>query len=265
MNEKQTAIHAATEAAKFIKQNLGKTSSGDISNKSPFDFVTEIDKQCERQIIEIILREFPEHEILAEETGASVQKNSHRWIIDPLDGTTNFIHGLPHSAVSIAHEIDGSVVLGVVYDPYRDELFFAEAGRGAYCNNTRLRVSARDDLTQCLIATGFPFRNKHLLNSYWEALSKIFLEVSGIRRTGSATLDLAYVAYGRFDGFWELKLSPWDIAAGHLIIKEAGGIISDFNGEQNHIIDGNVVAGNACAHAFMLKTVQSVFGDSRIL
>lgn len=261
MTEKQTAIRAATEAGKFIKQNLGKLSKADISNKNPFDYVTEIDKQCEQRIIDIILREFPGHEILAEETGASDHKHNHRWIIDPLDGTTNFIHGLPHSAVSIALEVEGEIILGVVYDPYRDELFFAERGRGAYCNKNRLQVSEQQDLNQCLIATGFPFRNKHLLTNYWQALSQIFLEVSGIRRTGSATLDLAYVACGRFDGFWEMKLSPWDIAAGHILVKEAGGVICDFEGEFNHIWTGDVVAGNPCAHNFILKKVQAIFSN----
>jgi len=262
MTEKQLAITAATEAGNFFKQNLGKISSSDISSKNPFDYVTEIDKKCEQLIIDTILREFPEHEILAEETGASDHKHAHRWIIDPLDGTTNFIHGLPHSAVSIAHEIEGEIILGVIYDPYRDELFFAEKERGAYCNNTRLQVSAQQNLNQCLIATGFPFRNKHLLTKYWQALSQIFLEVSGIRRTGSATLDLAYVACGRFDGFWELKLSPWDIAAGHIILIEAGGVICDFNGEQNHIWSGNVVAGNSCAHNFILEKVKTIFTEN---
>lgn len=261
MTEKQTAIKAATEAGKFIKQNLGKISFADISNKNPFDYVTEIDKQCEQRIIDTILREFPAHEILAEESGATDNNHSHRWIIDPLDGTTNFIHGMPHSAVSIAYEIDGEIKLGIIFDPYRDELFFAEQGRGAYCNNNKIQISHENDLNRCLIATGFPFRNKDMLNNYWQALSQIFLEVSGIRRTGSATLDLAYVACGRFDGFWELKLSPWDIAAGHLIIKEAGGVICDFNGEQNHIWSGNVVAGNRCAHNFILQKVQTIFNN----
>ncbi len=259
MTPKKVAISAALKAGKIIKDSLGTISSNDIENKNVFDYVTVIDKKSEQFIIDSIQKYFPDHEILAEESGKSNKRNESCWIIDPLDGTTNFIHGYPNSAVSIALEKNKEVILGVVYDPYRDELFYGEKGKGAFLNNRQIHVSKRTNLNHCLVATGFPFRNKNLLSLYWQVLSAIFMEVSGVRRTGSAALDLAHIACARFDGFWELKLSPWDVAAGSLIIQEAGGKITDFEGKNNYIWTGNVIASNNKIHDFLINKVMNVF------
>ncbi|HDP97634.1 MAG TPA: inositol monophosphatase [bacterium] len=259
MTVKQTAIAAALGAGKILRDGVGSVEHDDIEKKNPFDYVTKIDTKSEQHIINLISAQFPDHEILAEESGASPQKNGNRWIIDPLDGTTNFIHSYPQVAVSIAFEVNAEIMMGVVYDPFRDELFVAEKGNGAYCNGKKISVSHRSDLSQCLIATGFPFKNRDLLSLYWQVLSEIFMHVSGIRRTGSAALDLAHIACGRFDGFWELKLSPWDVAAGSLLISESGGKITDFENQSNHIWSGDVIATNSLIHNFILSSVQKVF------
>jgi myo-inositol-1(or 4)-monophosphatase len=259
MTPHEVAILSATEAGKILRDQIGKIQSEHVMNKRPFDYVTAIDRQCEALIIQNIKKYFPTHEILAEESGNSEHRDSYCWIIDPLDGTTNFIHGVPHCSVSIALAKDNDIILGVIYDPFRDELFYAEQGKGAFCNHKPIRVSSQKNENYCLVATGFPFKNKELLNQYWTALSEIFLKISGIRRTGSAALDLAYVACGRFDGFWELRLSPWDIAAGSIIILEAGGKITDFEEKSNHIWNGNVIATNAMIHDFILRIVQKTF------
>jgi len=262
MSPKKVAIDAAKKAGELIKESLGTISSEKIQNKDVFDYVTNVDKESEQLIIDLIHKHFPAHEILAEESGETGCEHSHRWIIDPLDGTTNFIHSYPNSAVSIALEENGTLILGVIYDPYRDELFCAEKGRGAFLNDSPIQVSKRSNLSFCLIATGFPFRNKDFLSLYWQVLSEIFLKVSGVRRTGSAALDLAHIACGRFDGFLELKLSPWDVAAGSVIIQEAGGKITDFAGENNHVRTGNVIASNSLIHDFLLQKVKNVFPEN---
>ncbi|MDZ7332819.1 MAG: inositol monophosphatase [candidate division KSB1 bacterium] len=259
MTFKQLAIATARQAGAILRDNLGQYGTYHAENKSPFDYVTEVDRTCEQFIINSITEHFPDHEILSEESGRNKNDNEFCWIVDPLDGTTNFIHGNPHIAVSIALQHAGKIILGVVYDPFRDEMYSAERGKGAYCNNKPIHVSHLNQINRCLIATGFPFRCKELLDEYWKVLSAIFMAVSGIRRTGSAALDLAYVACGRFDGFWELRLSPWDIAAGSLLIEEAGGKISDFEGEDNHIWVGDVVASNGMIHDFILSEVKKVF------
>ncbi len=262
MTPKELAFSIITQAGKILRENIGKITANDVEDKRPFDYVTEIDKACEQLIIAAINKNFPDHEILAEESGRNNNKNHYRWIIDPLDGTTNFIHGFPHSAISIALQKEDSIILGVTYDPYRDELYHAERGKGAYCNHKRIYVSRQTESKNCLIATGFPFKNKYLLDQYWRVLSEIFLAVSGIRRTGSAALDLAYVACGRFDGFWEAKLSPWDVAAGAIMIEEAGGKITDFEGTGNHLWNGDVVASNGVIHDFMMSKIQKVFSSN---
>lgn len=259
MSFKELAVSTAMQAGKVLKENIGRISTVRVEDKNPFDYVTEIDKKCERIIIESIKENFPDHEILAEESGKSDHQHRFCWIIDPLDGTTNFIHGNPHNSISIALQDRDDTILGVIYDPYRDEMFYAEKGQGAYCNDDRISVSDEGDVSNCLIATGFPFKSRHLLDRYWQVLSEIFMNVSGIRRTGSAALDLAYVACGRFDGFWELKLSPWDIAAGSLIVQEANGKITDIEGNNNHIWTGNVVATNGLIQNFILDKVKKIF------
>ncbi len=259
MTPKELAILAAQSAGKLVRTSIGTITPDDVQDKRPFDYVTAVDKACERLIIDLIRKHYPEHEILAEESGNSPQKNSFRWIIDPLDGTTNFIHHFPHSGVSIALEQENEIILGVVYDPYRDELFWAERGGGAFCNGKPIAVSNHARLSHCLIATGFPFKNKELIDRYLSVLAAIFMAVSGIRRTGSAALDLTYVACGRFDGFFELQLSLWDIAAASLIVQEAGGKITDFEGHENRLQSGNIIASNSLIHQFMLAEVQKIF------
>jgi myo-inositol-1(or 4)-monophosphatase len=259
MTPKELAISIVYQAGEILRKNIGKITADDVEDKRPFDYVTEIDKASEQLIINSIKEHFPNHEILAEESGKNQNTNSYRWIIDPLDGTTNFIHGYPHSSISIALQKEDKMILGVIYDPYRDELYYAEKNKGAYCNQKRIHVSRQVNINNCLIATGFPFKSRHLLDRFWKVLSAIFMDVSGVRRTGSAALDLAYVACGRFDGFWELKLSPWDIAAGAIIIEEAGGKITDFEGKENHTWTGNVIASNGIIHDFMMSKVQKVF------
>ena len=182
--------------------------------------------------------------------------------MDPLDGTTNFIHGFPVFAVSVALEHENSIVLGATYDPSRRELFLAQKGKPSTLNGRPIQVSKRRKLDEALVATAFPWRKRSILSRYLEGFTQVFERVSDVRRTGSAALDLAYVACGRCEGFWELGLSPWDIAAGHLLVLEAGGYISDFNGEDKHIWIGDVVAGNQSIHAFLLSSVREVFGGN---
>lgn len=260
---KDTAIKAAKLAGKLLVDNLGKITSRDIERKRKFDFVTEIDLESERLIISTIKGCFPEHAIFSEESDKeSSVRGQYRWIIDPLDGTTNYIHAYPAFAVSIALEYEQEIILGVIYDPLRNELFYGEKGGGAFLNGKDIHVSHISELKDSLLATGFPFRSKEYLDIYLTAFASLFRQVSGIRRAGSAALDFAHLACGRCDGFWEIGLSPWDIAAGSLLIEEAGGVITDFNGGHQHIWNGNVVAGNKFIHGEVLKVVKEVFQGS---
>jgi myo-inositol-1(or 4)-monophosphatase len=218
-----------------------------------------VDTESEKVIIDTIRTACPDHQFLAEESLREEGAGGHRWIIDPLDGTTNFIHGYPVFSVSIALELEGEVVLGVVLDPLRKELFTAEDGRGAFLNGTPLRVSGTQALEGALVATGFPFRQKTLLDPYLDAFKQILLLVSDLRRAGSAALDLAHLAAGRCDGFFELGLSPWDMAAGCLMIREAGGVVSDFGGGGEYLKTGNIVAGTPVTHPELLKEVRAAF------
>lgn len=250
-----TAVTAARTAGDFILKHLGQLTSADIHVKQTFDFVTRADLQSESIILEAIGRKFPTHSFLTEESETAETPREFRWIIDPLDGTTNYIHGFPVFAVSIALEHKGDIVIGVVFDPLRDELFHAVKGQGSYLNNKRINVSAVSSIQSSLVSTGFPFRKKEMTDSYLRVFSEVFHEVSDLRRAGSAALDLAYVASGRCDGFFELNLSPWDIAAGSLLIGEAGGCISDFRGENSYMKSGNVVAGNQFVHSQLVKII----------
>jgi len=259
MKPLEVAISAATQAGKILYDSLGRLKSNQVKTKQLFDYVTKVDQDSERVIIDIIRSNFPDHSILAEETGESERKSLYRWIIDPLDGTTNYIHSFPFCAVSIALEFEKEIIMGIIYDPFRDELFRAEKNKGAFLNDNRINVSKENELSGCLIATGFPFKHKNLLASYLQTFSTIFQKVSGIRRAGSAALDLAYVACGRFDGFWEIKLSPWDIAAGDILVREAGGNLTDIIGEQNYIFSGNIVATNGLIHSPILSIIKNVF------
>jgi myo-inositol-1(or 4)-monophosphatase len=228
-----------------------------IGAKGRSDFVTEVDHAAERIIVDILLKAYPDHAILAEESGAS-GASEYTWIIDPLDGTTNFIHGFPQYAVSIALRHRDLITQAVVYDPTRNELFTATRGRGAFLNERRIRVSRRDRLNESLIGTGFPFRSLEHLDDYVRMFKAITEHTAGIRRPGAAALDLAYVAAGRLDGFWEIGLSPWDMAAGSLLILEAGGLVSNFDGDPGYLEDGHIVCGAPKIFPPLLQLVRGV-------
>ncbi len=249
-----TAIRAARKAGDIINRNIDRVNEIRVGSKGPHDFVTEIDQRAEAAIVEIIQRAYPEHGILAEE-GTRIESQDYEWIIDPLDGTTNFIHAVPSLAVSIGVRRQNRLEHAVVYDPLRNELFTASRGGGAHLNDRRLRVSQRRDLDDSLIATGFPFRDFSYLDEYLAIFKNLMQKTAGLRRAGSAALDLAYVAAGRYDGFWEFHLKPWDVAAGALLIQEAGGLATDFHGEQDFLQSGNIVAGNLRIHALLLQHI----------
>ena len=249
------AVRAARNAGNIIVRAMEHIERLNITEKSENDFVTEVDKAAEKEIIRTIHNAYPSHAIMAEESG--IQGDSDfQWIIDPLDGTTNYLHGFPQFAVSIALKNKQTIEQAVVYDPLRQELFTASRGRGAHLNDRRIRVSSRRNLDGALLGTGFPFKQQQDLDVYLETFKALFPMTAGIRRAGSAALDLAYVASGRLDGFWELGLNPWDIAAGALLIEEAGGFISDFSGNQNFMESGNVVAANPKIQKMMLNLIQ---------
>lgn len=255
----ETAIKAAQSAAVILLENFGKISARDIREKNKNDFLTFVDEQAEQKIITIIKEKYPQHAILAEESGAHSQSHDFQWIIDPLDGTRNYITGIKIFGISIALKYKADIILGVVLDPLREELFWAEKSKGAYLNGKLIQVSNRKSLKNCLLATGFPFKYKNFLHPYLSSFEEIFNNASGIRRMGAACIDLAYLATGRFDGFWEIGLNPWDIAAGSLIIQEAGGRISDFWGSNNYLFSGYFIASNGLIHDQMLKLIQKQF------
>ena len=259
---KQTAIDCVKEAGTILLDYYNKLQTLQIQSKGHFDYVTEADLAAQEAIVQLIRSRHPEHDILAEEGTRSASASRNRWLVDPLDGTTNFIHGFPVFAVSVALEQENSIILGAVYDPCRKELFLAQETLGATLNGHPIQVSTRQKPDEALVATAFPWRQKSILSRYLEGFTQVFTQVSDIRRGGSAALDLAYVACGRCDGFWELGLSPWDIAAGHLLVREAGGYISDFSGGREHIWVGDVVAGNQAIHGFLLKIIRDVFGGN---
>jgi myo-inositol-1(or 4)-monophosphatase len=254
-----TAIRAAKLAGQFILDNLGRISKNEVDIKKASDFVTRVDKESEKIIIDTIKENFPDHFFLAEESVKEDKTEGYRWIIDPLDGTTNYIHRYPVFSVSIAQEYKSEVILGVIYDPLREELFTAEKGKGAFLNKQPIKVSEVSSLKDSLITTGFPFRRKELIDLYLNLFQNVFLKVSDLRRAGSAALDLAYLACGRCEGFFEIGLSPWDIAAGEILIKEAGGVITDFGGGNEYLSTGNIVAGNPAIHEKLLLEVKSIF------
>ena len=247
------AIRAARRAGELMIRQLSQLDTLQITEKSRNEFVTQVDRAAEVTIIEVIRDHYPDHAILAEESGASGE-NDYQWIIDPLDGTTNYVHGFPVFSVSIGVTYRGDLQHGVVYDPLRQEIFSASRGEGALLDGRRIRVSKRQNLQQSLIGTGFPYRlNLQHIDRYLGMLKAVMLETAGVRRPGSAALDLCYVAAGRIDGFWELGLSKWDVAAGALIIREAGGRISDFRGTDAYLDSGNIVAGNPKIYAAMSR------------
>jgi myo-inositol-1(or 4)-monophosphatase len=237
-----TAVKAARKAGSIINRASLDLDLVKVASKGRSDFVTEVDRAAEQAIVDILQKAYPDHAVLAEESGAR-GASEYTWIVDPLDGTTNFIHGFPQYAVSIALRHREHVTQAVVYDPTRNELFTATRGRGAFMNERRIRVSRRSRLAECLIGTGFPFRSFEHLDEYLRVFRSVTEHTAGIRRPGAAALDLAYVAAGRLDGFWEVGLSPWDMAAGSLLILEAGGLVADFDGEPNYLEQGRIVCG----------------------
>ena len=248
------AVRAARQAGNVIARNIDRFDAFTVSEKLTNDFVTDIDRVAERRIIDTIRRSYPDHAFLAEESGAHGH-NDFEWIIDPLDGTANFVHGFPHVAVSIAVRHRGRLQHAVVFDPLRQELFTASRGSGAQVNDRRLRVATKSDLKGALLGSGFLFRELDRLESYLTALKALISGQAQIRRSGSAALDLAYVAAGRLDGFWELGLAPWDIAAGALLVQEAGGIVAEPSGGHDYMRSGDVAAANPKVLRAMLRTI----------
>jgi myo-inositol-1(or 4)-monophosphatase len=249
------AIEAAREAGKFLKESVGNVRKIEIKEGEERNMVSEIDKGSEERIIGTIRRHYPSHGILGEESGSSAPDAEYKWVIDPLDGTTNFLHGLPVFSVTIGIEHRGEIIAGVVYDPNQDVLFSAEKGSGAYMNGERMRVSKTDRLIKSLLMTGFPYDVARNPGHTVEHFVSFLMEAGAVRRFGSAALDLSYVAAGRLDGFWEVNLNPWDMAAGILLVTEAGGKVSDFEGGPLSIYGKKVVASNGPIHDAMLSVL----------
>jgi len=254
------AVRAARSAGKILLRYFEQFDSVRVSTKGVNDFVSEVDRSSESAIVEVIRSKYPHHGILAEE-GGSQPGDDYQWIIDPLDGTTNYLHGFPQFSVSIAVRYRGRLEHALVYDPLREEMFSASRGSGALLNDRKMRVSARRGLDGALLGTGFPYRDQRFLDAYLAMLKALIQDTAGIRRPGSAALDLAYVASGRLDGFWELGLAPWDIAAGALLVREAGGFVTDIGGGERFMETGNLIAGPLKVHNAMLRTIRPHLED----
>ena len=253
----QVMVQAVTKAGRSLRRDFGEVEQLQVSMKGPGDFVSAADKRAEEMLHAELSRVRPGYGFVMEEGGVIEGTDpDHRWIVDPLDGTTNFLHGLPVFAISVALERAGQLVAGVVFNPATDELFTAERGGGAFMNDRRLRVAARRNLEDCVIATGIPHIGKPGQDRFREELTVVQAKVAGVRRFGSAALDCAYVAAGRMDGFWERDLKSWDLAAGILLIKEAGGFVTDAQGHDNMLINGSIVAGNEAVHGVLLRLLK---------
>lgn len=250
-------VQAAMKAGRSLSRDFGEVQNLQVSMKGPGDYVSQADRKAEEIVFAELSKARPGYAFLMEERGVvDGEDGQHRWIVDPLDGTTNFLHGIPLFAVSIALERQGQIVAGVVYNPAMDELYTTERGGGAFMNDRRLRVAGRAKLTDAVIGCGVPHLGRGQHGNFLIELRNVMAEVSGVRRLGSASLDLAYVAAGRMDGFWETGLSAWDIAAGALLIREAGGFVSDMDGGQDMLEAGSIVAGNELIQRALLKTVK---------
>lgn len=263
------ALAAARKAGEIIARASDRIDLIEVSRKADNDFVSEIDRAAEREIIFQLRKAYPDHQILVEESGTSgepTRSGGFRWIIDPLDGTTNFLRGIPHFAVSIACLRDNRLEHAVIVDPIRREEFTASRGGGAQLNGRRIRVSSRSGLREAVLGTGIPFREPALeqLPAYLQTLQQFAQHSAGIRRAGAATLDLAYVAAGRFDGFWELGLQSWDMAAGALLVQEAGGLVADFDGGNGWMDSGRIVAANPKCLKAMLQVIRPVLGSDAV-
>lgn len=254
-------VNAAYKASRDLIRDFGEVENLQVSQKGPADFVSAADHRAEKTLVAELGRARPRFGFLLEEGGTiEGDDSSNRWIVDPLDGTTNFLHGLPHFSISIGLERDGKPYAGVIYDPVRDELFWAENGTGAFLNNQRLRVSARRALPTALLATGLPHSARARAPGHGETAHRLAGESAGVRRTGSSALDLAYVAAGRFDGFWAYAQAPWDLAAGIAIVREAGGIVTDVTGGPNAMSSGDVLAANGHLHGVLREALAAAGG-----
>jgi len=251
-------MNAATKAGRGLRRAFGEVETLQISKKGPADFVSEADRRAEKTIFDELQKARPRYGFLMEEEGAlEGPDDSNRWIIDPLDGTLNFLHGLPHFCISIALERDRELFAGIIYEPLTDQMFWAEKGSGAFLNSKRIRVSGRQDTHEALFATGIPFLGREGHEEFIGQLKSVMAVSAGVRRCGSAALDLAYLAAGRFDGFWEHGLNPWDMAAGIVMIREAGGFVSDFQGKDRMLDTGEIVAGNSHMFDVLKKLISS--------
>ena len=248
---------AAQKAARGLKRDFGEVALLQVSRKGPADFVSAADKKSEKILFEELSRARPGYGFLMEEGGSVEGKDkTHVWHIDPLDGTTNFLHGIPHFAISIALERDGQLVAGLIYNPVTDEMYMAEKGQGAYLNNQRLRVAQRSDIREAVISCGIPHIGRGDHRQFLGELAQVMAIAAGVRRTGAAALDLAYVAAGRFDAFWERQLSTWDMAAGAVLVREAGGYVADVNGHPGYMQTGDIVAGNEAIQKDLIALIK---------
>ncbi|MET0029254.1 MAG: inositol monophosphatase family protein [Candidatus Thiodiazotropha sp.] len=254
------AVRAAREAGRIITRSFDRLDRLTIADKGNNDFVTEVDRNSEAAIIEVLREKYPHHAILAEESGQH-QGDEYQWVIDPLDGTTNYLHGFPQFSVSIALKVKGRLEIGVVYDPIREEMFTASRGEGALLNDRKIRVTNRKGLNGALLGTGIPYRDFRFIDNYLGMMKDLLKDSAGVRRPGSAALDFAYLAAGRIDGFWELGLSEWDFAAGAVLVREAGGLVTDIGGGERFLETGNVLAGNMKVHNAMLKRILPHLND----
>jgi len=255
-NYREFAVSIAKEAGIILKERFhGKH---EIDYKGEINIVTEVDRLAEEMIISRINQKFPHHDILAEESAGIANGSKYRWIIDPIDGTTNYAHGFPFFCVSIALEKDGEVITGVIYNPVLQEMFVAEKGGGASLNNKEIKVTKTDELIKSFLATGFPYDISQDPDNNLNYFNGMALKAQAIRRAGSAAIDLAYVAAGRFDGFWQLKLHPWDTAAGWLLVKEAGGVVTQISGDRYHLESPNILASNGRIHGKMIDVLEKI-------
>src|SRR5271157_823979 len=248
------AIQLAFESGRIQKRYFQKTLS--IMHKGEINLVTNVDFECESRILELLGNEYPDDEVISEEKANTYESGKNRWIVDPLDGTTNYAHGYPFFCTSIAYEVDGEIIVGVVYNPITEELFFARKGEGSFLNGEKLEVSTIKEMKQALLVTGFPYdviTNPNNNLNHWAAF---IMRAQALRRDGSAGLNLSYVAAGRFDGFWEMRLSPWDMAAGVLIVREAGGTVTSLSGETFSLFSGGILASNGLIHKRMLDVIR---------
>ena len=251
-------VKAVRKASKSLIRDFGEVEKLQVSLKGPGDFVTLSDKKVEEVLINELQKARPDYSILSEEVGLIKNYEEFKWIIDPIDGTANFLHGIPHFAISVGLEKNGEIICGIIYDPIKDEMFIAEKGNGSYLNNQRMRVSARSKLNNCMVVTGGPKRQSKHREKVFEEYKKISSEVNiPIRKMGSAALDMAYVAAGRYDGFWQRDLNYWDIAAGIILVKEAGGFVTDFKGNKDYVENKTILAANSKINEEIIKVLNS--------